>query len=273
MTRNFVNHEGELYAQDSWRVKSNFTITYGVRLSIMPPVHEANGQQITTNIPIGTWFDARGALADRGVSNLGRGRDFVSRRPGRPYYPQHNDWAPRLAMAYSPKGDSGLTKFLFGGPGKTSIRAGAGMYYDIVGQPLAGFISGNSFGLSNSLSTPPNVYSETQLPRFTGFYNIPSAPNAPLFLQPAPPAGFPASYPNAFAITSSLDDQLKAPYTMNLDFSIGREFGDGWFVQGSYVGRLSRHNLVERDLAMPTNLTDPKSGQTYFQAMTQLATA
>ena len=43
-------------------------------------------------------------------------------------------------------------------------------------------------------------------------------------------------------------------------------------MQGSYVGRLSRHNLVQRDLAMPTNLKDPVSGQTYFQAMTQLAT-
>jgi hypothetical protein len=38
------------------------------------------------------------------------------------------------------------------------------------------------------------------------------------------------------------------------------------------VGRLSRHSLVQRDLAMPTNLVDPKSGQTYFQAMSQLAT-
>ena len=40
----------------------------------------------------------------------------------------------------------------------------------------------------------------------------------------------------------------------------------------AYVGRLSRHNLVQRDLAMPTNLVDPKSGQSYYQAMTQLAT-
>ena len=80
------------------------------------------------------------------------------------------------------------------------------------------------------------------------------------------------SYPNAFAIASSLDDRLKAPYTMNLNFSVAREFGHGWFVQGAYVGRLSRHNLVQRDLAMPTDLKDPKSGQTYFQAMTQLAT-
>ena len=59
---------------------------------------------------------------------------------------------------------------------------------------------------------------------------------------------------------------------MNLNFSVARELPRGWFVQGSYVGRLSRHNLVQRDLAMPTNLKDPVSGQTYFQAMTQLAT-
>ncbi len=59
---------------------------------------------------------------------------------------------------------------------------------------------------------------------------------------------------------------------MNLDFSIGRQFGHGVFIQAAYVGRLSRHSLVQRDLAMPTNLTDPKSGQTYFQAMSQLTT-
>lgn len=271
--RDFVNREAELYAQDSWRIKSNLTLTYGLRLSVMPPVHEANGQQLSSNMPIGQWMDTRGALGAQGLSNQGAG--VVSYMPyasgGRPYYPQHNNWQPRLAVAYSPKGSSGLSKFLFG-EGKTSIRAGAGMYYDLIGQPLAGFISGTSYGLSTSLATPPNVYTSSQLPRYAGFNQIPSAPTAPLFFQPAPTPKFPVSYPNAFAITSSLDDRLKAPYSMNLNFSIGREFSHGWFVQASYVGRLSRHNLVQRDLAMPTNLKDPKSGQTYFQAMTQLAT-
>ena len=270
VTRDFVSREAELYAQDSWRIKSNFTLTYGLRLSIMPPVHEANGQQLSSNVPIGQWMDARGALAAQGLSDQGAG--FLSYQPnGRPYYPQHNNWQPRLGMAYSPHGSSGLSKFLFG-EGKTSIRAGAGMYYDLIGQPLAGFIASNSYGLSTSLATPPNVYTSSQLPRFVGFNQIPSAPNAPLFFQPAPTPTFPVSYPNAFAIASSLDDRLKAPYTMNLNFSIGREFSHGWFVQGAYVGRLSRHNLVQRDLAMPTNLVDPKSGQSYYQAMTQLAT-
>jgi hypothetical protein len=270
VARNFVSREAEFYAQDSWRLKSNLTLTYGLRLSIMPPVHEANGQQLSSNIPIGQWMDTRGGLAEQGLSDQGAG--FLSYAPnGRPYYPQHNNWQPRLGIAYSPKGSGGLSRFLFG-EGKTSIRAGAGMYYDLVGQPLAGFIASNSYGLSTSLATPPNVYTSAQLPRYVGFNQIPSAPNAPLFFQPAPKPTFPVSYPNAFAIASSLDDRLKAPYTMNLNFSVGREFSHGWFVQGSYVGRLSRHNLVQRDLAMPTNLKDPKSGQSYYQAMTQLAT-
>jgi hypothetical protein len=268
VVRNFVNRELEVYAQDSWRIKHNFTLTYGLRASIMPPVHEANGQQLSSNIPIGQWLDTRGALADQGLSDQAAG--FISYAPGsRPYYPQHNNWQPRLAMAYSPRGANGISKFLFG-EGKTSIRAGAGMYYDLIGQPLAGFIASNSYGLSTSLSTPPNVYTSAQLPRFVSFTQIPSAPNAPLFFQSAPSPKFPVVYPDAFAITASLDDRLKAPYTMNLNFSIGREFGKGWFVQGAYVGRLSRHNLIERDLAMPTNLRDPKSGQTYFQAASQL---
>ncbi len=191
--RDFVNREAELYAQDSWRIKSNLTLTYGLRLSIMPPVHEANGQQLSSNIPIGQWMDARGTLASQGLSDQGAG--FLSYSPnGRPYYPQHNNWQPRLGIAYSPKGESGLSKFLFGS-GRTSIRAGAGMYYDLIGQPLAGFIASNSYGLSTSLSTPPNVYTSSQLPRFVGFSQIPSSPSAPLFFQAAPTPSFPVSYP------------------------------------------------------------------------------
>jgi hypothetical protein len=270
ISRNFVSKELELYAQDSWRVKSNFTLTYGLRLSIMPPVHEANGQQLSSNIPIGEWLDTRGSLADRGLSDQAAG--VITYAPnGRPYYPRHINWQPRLGMAYSPKGTSGLSKFLFG-TGKTSIRAGAGMYYDLIGQPLANFIGSNAYGLSTSLSTPPNVYTSAQLPRFVSFTQIPSSANAPLFFQPAPSPSFPVAYPDAFAITSSLDDRLKAPYTINLNFSIGREFGRGWFVQGAYVARLSRHNLIQRDLAMPTNLRDPKSGQTYFDAASAMQT-
>jgi hypothetical protein len=266
--RNFANNEGELYAQDSWRIKNNLTVTYGLRFSIMPPVHEVDGQQTSTNIPIGDWFNQRGATADLGQSNISAGRiTYVLASQGRPLYPQHNNAQPRISVAYAPRGESGLSRFLFGGPGKTSIRAGFGMYYDEIGQPLASTINAMAFGLSTTLSTPLNVLDSTQVPRFTDFYSVPSS-----ILTAAPKGGFPSTYPDNFAITNSIDDKLKAPYTMNMNLSIGREFSHGFFVQVSYVGRLSRHSLLQRDLAMPTNLRDPKSGQTYYDAMSQLAT-
>jgi hypothetical protein len=268
VTRNFANTEGELYAQDSWKVKRNLTFSLGIRYGLMPPVHEVNGQQISTDIPIGAWFDRRGTLGDQGLSSQGAGAiTYVLGSQGRPLYPYHKNWQPRASLAYSPNASSGIGKFLLGGAGKTSIRAGFGSYYDEIGQPLAASINASAFGLSSSLSNPANVLDSTQVPRFTGFNNLPTS-----ILPPAPKGGFPVLYPNLFAITNSIDDNLKAPYTMNMNFTIGREFGHGFFVQGSYVGRLSRHSLMQRDLAMATNLRDPKSGQTYFQAMSQLAT-
>ena len=58
---------------------------------------------------------------------------------------------------------------------------------------------------------------------------------------------------------------------MNMNLSVGREFKGGFFLQGSSVGRLSRRSLLSEDVSMPTNLKDPASGQTYFEAATALA--
>jgi len=268
--RNMANKEYELYAQDSWKIRRNFTITAGIRLSIMPPVRETNGQQVSPSVPLSEWLAQRWYLGAQGLpqSQAPPIAFVLSSSPvGRPMYPERNNWAPRLGLAYSPSGSEGLAKFLFGGPGKSSIRAGFGMYYDMVGQPLAASFSSTAFGLSTSISNPLNTLGASTAPRFTDFYSMPGAP----YLPPAPPAGFPVTYPDLFAITNSIDDQLKAPYTMNMNFSWGREFGKGLFVQAAYVGRLSRRSLIQRDLAMPTNMRDPASSMTYFQAMKQIA--
>jgi hypothetical protein len=270
--RNFVNRETEMYAQDTWKITHNLTITAGIRLGLEPPVHEINGQQASTNVPLASWLGARAAYAEQGLSQQNAGLiDFIPLKQGSAMYPFHKNWAPRLGIAYSPTASSGISKWLFGGPGKTSIRAGAGMYYDLIGQPLAQTFSSSTPGLSQSFSNPANLLNSAQVPRFTSFFSVPAA-----LVPPPPPGGLPLVYPygagqsGAFAITNSIDSQLAAPYTINLDFTIGRELPGGFFAQVSYVSRLSRHSLINRDLAMPTNLVDPASGQTYFQAMTTL---
>ncbi len=201
--------------------------------------------------------------------------DFIPVSQGTAMYPFHKNWAPRLGLAYSPKAESGISKWLFGGPGKTSIRAGAGMYYDLIGQPLAQTFSSTTPGLSQSFSNPANILTSAQLPRYTTFYTRSVSrscrrrrrADCRWFIRMA------AGSSGSFAITNSIDQQLAAPYTINLDFTVGRDLGHGFFVQASYVGRLSRHSLINRDLAMPTNLIGPGSpAKPTYQAMTNLMT-
>jgi hypothetical protein len=274
VSRDFANKEGEMYAQDTWKVTRQFTVTAGIRLTLEPPVHEVNGQQASTNVPLAAWLGERAGFAEQGLSQQEAGLiDFIPASQGSAMYPFHKNWAPRLGLAYSPTADSGIARKVFGGPGKTSIRAGVGMYYDLIGQPLAQSFSATTPGLSQSFSNPANILTSAQLPRYTTFYAVPSA-----IVPPAPAGGLPLIYPygagesGAFAITNSIDQQLAAPYTINLDFTIERDLGGGFLLQTSYVGRFSHHSLLDRDLAMPTNLTDPASGQTYFQAMSTLQT-
>ena len=268
--RNFAAEEYEMYAQDTWRATRALTVTYGLRYSLMPPIYEANGQQVSPNIPIGDWFNLRGQLAQQGRSQMEAGRlSFIPvGSPGsRPLYAYHKkNFAPRIAIAYSPQGTDGLSKFLFGGPGRTSIRAGWGMYYDLFGSGLMRSFDATAFGLSNSLTNASAVLSASTAPKFTAVNQIPAG-----VLVAPPPAKFPAEYPDIFAITNGLDDTLRPPYNMNLNFSIDRQFGTGWTIHASYVGRLSRRSLIRRDAAMPTDLKDPKSGMTYFEAASILA--
>ena len=56
-----------------------------------------------------------------------------------------------------------------------------------------------------------------------------------------------------------------------MNLSINRELPGNFVIEAAYVGRLAHRLLQEEDLAMPLNLYDPKSGMSYFQAVTALA--
>jgi Carboxypeptidase regulatory-like domain len=273
IARKFIQRDYEFYAQDSWKVFRNFTVTAGLRATISPPVFEANGVQTSPNIRLGDWLNQRGALAAQGKSQSLAGPislQLLSAPGSRGLYDTQKDLAPRVAMAYSPHGNSGVSHLLFGGEGKTSIRAGFGMFYDLFGQGLIRSFDSSELGFSTSLTPPPAptnpAANALTAPRFTSFFSVPAA-----LLPPAPKGGFPQTYPDIFTTSNSVDQAIRSPYTMNLDFSIGREFSHGLFVQGAYVGRLARHSLARADLAEPTNIVDPKSGTTYFQAATLMS--
>ncbi len=125
------------------------------------------------------------------------------------------------------------------------------MYYDQFGQSLIRIADATSLGFSTTLQNAGTQTSET-VPRFISLNQIPSG-----LLPAAPAGGFPQVAPDAFAATSGIDSSIKSPYTMNIDFSIGRDLPHGFHIETSYVGRLSRRSLVADDVGMYTNLLDP----------------
>jgi hypothetical protein len=263
--RDFADNEYEIFFQDTWKVTRGFTVAAGARVNLDPPLYEVNGYQTSANPSLGDWFNDRGGLAERGMpQSLVTPLSFqLAGSPGgRSLYPMQRHIAPRVSLAYSPQSDSGWAKGLFGGPGKTSIRAGFGMYYDAFGQSLIRLADATSLGFSTSLQNPgTQTYSTVQ--RYISPTEIPAG-----LLSAAPKGGFPQVAPNAYAATSGLDSNIQSPYTMNVDFSLGRDLAHGFHIESSYIGRLSRHSLIGDDVGMYTNLIDPKSGQSYFQAAT-----
>ncbi|HZZ17433.1 MAG TPA: hypothetical protein VFE08_15910, partial [Candidatus Sulfotelmatobacter sp.] len=86
--------------------------------------------------------------------------------------------------------------------------------------------------------------------------------------------GFPYTPPSSgsgLGIYWGLDDQIKTPYTYALDLSVGRDLGNGFSLEVSYVGHLSHRLLAQEDLAMPLDLVDKKSGISYFAAANRLS--
>jgi hypothetical protein len=271
--RNFRDNEAEFYLQDSWRIKSNLTFTYGLRYSLLQPPYERGGNQVSPSIGLDNFFNTRMKDATQGISYS---PDFNMVLSG-PANGKAGFWAwdykniaPRLSMAWSPSSQGGLLGSLFGGPGKTSIRWGAGMYYDHFGQGVVDtYDQQGSYGFVSNTTQPPGFVNLDTGPRYTGLHDF---SNLGSMIYPAPAnSGFPQTPPDAFGIYWSLDDKMKTPYSYALDFSVTRELRDGFTLEVAYVGRISRRLLQEKDLAQPVNLCDPKSGLCYFQAVTALA--
>jgi hypothetical protein len=269
VTRNYVNNELELYVTDSWRPTRSLTVTGGLRWSYMPAVHEMNGIQTSPSIPLAEWVGARAMLADQGRSQTEAGAiswDLASRTGRGLYNSTKTAFAPRFAIAYSPQFTDGFLGKLFGDPGKTVIRAGAGVFYDVFGQSMMNRFASSALGFSTTISNPSGGLNSSTAPRITGLNEFPSS-----LIPGAPAGGFPQLQPDSFQITNAIDDSIVPPYSIPLNFSVSREFGRGFLLEVGYVGRLSRRTLVQSDLAMPTNLRDPASGQTYFEAANVLA--
>lgn len=281
--RHFALDWYETYAQDQWRIKPNLTLTYGLRYSLFPPPWETNGLQVAPNISIGDLFNQH---AKQMLQGIPANRDPLiqfnlagpaNNGPGY-YHFEKSDVAPRAAIAWSLRPQSDWGKKLFGSDDKTVIRAGFSKVYDRFGLGLLNTFDRNgSFGLATTISNPAGVLQADTAPRLTDLHTIPTADlNGNTIFNPAPPGAFPQTPPAAlnsggFAIAWGLDNKIKTPYSYTVDFSVGRELPKQFALEIAYVGRFAHNLLTQRDLLQPLNLTDTKSGISYYQAATRMS--
>lgn len=254
INRNYKANEYEWYVQDSWRVLPNLTLTFGIRQSILQTPWEIHGQQVAPTVDTHSWYMQREAAALQGQVfeqdlTFAPNGPFYN-KPG--YWPkQKNNFAPRLAVAYSP--DT-----------KTSIRVGFGIFFDHYGEALVNtFSQQGSFGLSSSLSNPAGNFSSETSPRYIDRRTLPpiTVPSAPATTT------FPYTYPEGnFAIQWGLDSKIKTPYSESMDFSVQRQLPAGFTIEANYVGRLGRHLLQSLDIAEPVDFVDTNGGGDYYNA-------
>src|SRR5438093_12035214 len=113
-----------VFAQDAFKIRPNLTLNYGVRWEVNQP-----------------WYDTQGKIEQFVPGQQSRVFPDAPRVwvfPGGPGIsntlakPPYDRFAPRLGIAYSPEFSRGILGTIFGGPGKTSIRAAYGLYYTAV---------------------------------------------------------------------------------------------------------------------------------------------
>ncbi len=78
------------------------------------------------------------------------------------------NFAPRVGIAYAPNVDGGFLGKLLGGPGKTSIRAGYGIFYQGIEDATSFYESGDAPYGQNWVSPVPSLLASPYIDRPTG---------------------------------------------------------------------------------------------------------
>jgi hypothetical protein len=230
---------GGAFVQDSWKVKSNLTLNLGLRWEVSMPWYDTQGKIQTFNAgQTSTVFP----LSPTGLVF-----------PGDPGIPKtlaptrYNNWGPRLGLAYSPGFSEGVLGKIFGGPGKTSIRAAYGLYYTSV-EDLNLFyeVADAPFGLY--WTSPVSVmFDEPFRVRATG------ASLNQRFPFTAPIPGAPGNKTLDFSVYEPFnffpgyDIHNKLPYAEHFNLSIQRELSKSTVLTIAYVGTEGHRLITQRE--------------------------
>lgn len=235
---------GGAYAQDTFRVTQNLTLNLGVRWEASMPWYDTQGK-IETIVPglQSTQFP---------TAPLG----WVV--PGDPGIPstlaptRYKNFAPRIGLAYSPGFRDGVLGKVFGGPGKSSVRASYGMYYTSIEDLNLFYEVGDAPFGRYWVSPNPVMFDQPFLTRADGSSQTQRFPFT--FPVPGDPANktldyslyLPLSYSPGFDIHNQL------PYAEHYNLSFQRELTRATVMTLAYVGTQG-HRLIAQYDANPGN--------------------
>jgi hypothetical protein len=236
--------DGGIFAQDSWRIRSNLTLNYGVRWDYVTPWGEMH-HQTTTLIPGVESQTFPGAPLGYLVpgDRLPNGQTIPAGIAPNP----KDNFSPRIGLAYSPNWSDGLLSKLTGGPGKTSIHVGAGRFFTSPEGLTVAYPTGNPpYGLTYTSPEPP-LMSTPFTGALTGTQYIQQFPvNVPPYNVSPKNPDLNVNWARYTPISGagSVWYQNKTPYTMSLNFSVERQVGANMLATLSYVGSESRRLLT-----------------------------
>ena len=211
------------FAQDEWRMRPNVTLNLGLNYVFQQIPHSAKDQK----------------------------RNAISNVPGLLVFDepksQRKNFGPRLGLVYSPNYDSGLLNKVFGNGGKSSIRAGFSMAYDVIVDNLY------------LLSSPPQAQVTI---------DAPLTPDTTNFLAKG---GIPSTVPAtnttaaaARAATSAWVQDQKVPYAVSYSLGIQRQIGTNWSLETRYLGTRGVHLPTQNRLNVRPRTTDTSFLPTFF---------
>ena len=201
-----------LYVQDTWKVSSRLTASFGVRWDPYLPVSTKYGwtshfdlasfiQGVHTSqytkAPAGLLFPGDSGYPGTSVSNK-----------------RLNNFAPRIALAWDPQGN-----------GRMSVRAAYGIFYDLPAQNnYIAFAQAPPFSNQTTLTYPSSyVAKEFDNPWGSGGNPYPTSP----------------SKDSTFVKFGSFENfplDPRTTYSQQWNLSLQRQIGTNWLVAGTYLG-------------------------------------
>jgi len=263
------------FAQDSWKIKPNLTLNYGLRWEYSPPMTDISGHvetfrpgQNSTVYPCGitnstTYWQNLGVAnptcANTGAAPTGLVVPGDSGVPAAMTSTYYKSFAPRIGIAYSP-----------GHNGKTSIRAGWGLFYNPIEElVLAQFGAEPPFGGSSSLS---DVFFNTPFVNQGEF----TAPN-PFGGIITPTKGQPTdlSLFRPILLYGEFEPHLRSQYTTQYNLTIQRELSNSTMFQIGYVGSQGHRLLATHDInpSNPQTCLDMSNISAYYSNLGNQALA